>query len=404
MPYRYTNIRIVDPANGIHTIEYQPFSLWRVAYAAAEETVQGAPLTSAWLRLFSAHLSRLETTKLRWRGDLAESAEMRQVYSAMYGRYFSRALLASRFDITDFVPLYGNITRIANGVTVHRISSGDIPDWIAWDPVHRCYVLAEAKGRLTGSVGNFLTQMPACIGSGKAQFSRVAVRNSRKQKIRTRNWVVGNLWSTDERIREPVSLLWDPDGEGEELSDDEIPRHARALRAHRMANIAAGLGRPGAIREAAASLGLALKIAIEPSKDIIPYEDTGPSEIILSPEDLTPRDRTAYYERRLGPVRIERRLLEPIEKPASDAHEDVYAAALITPLGVRPILDSADLDAAKRIQARARDGDHTAMIYGLSIRAMEGENKRALWLSANGIVSPDGAGLFNLKDVNVSEA
>ena len=356
------------------------------------------PLTSAWLDLFSAHLSESETTKLRWRGDLAESAEMRQVYSAMYGRYFCRALLASRFGITDFVPLRGNTTPIDNGVTVSRILNGDIPDWFAWDPVNNCYVLAEAKGRLTGNIGNFLTQMPTCIRSGKAQFSRVEVRNSRDQKIRTRNWVVANLWSTDERKREPVSLLWDPDGDGDDLSDDEIPSNANAIRKHRIANIAIGLGRPEAIREDTDGFGLALKIAIEPSEDIIPSEE------ILPLEDDISRYRTVYYESQLDSRKLERHLLQPIEKPSLDAHEDVYVAALITPLGVRPILNSADLEAMKLIQAQARDGGHTAMLFGLSISALEGEKKRPLWLSADGIVSPDGTGLFNLKEVNVSEA
>lgn len=398
MPYRYTNIRIVDPANSIDTIEYRPFNLWWAAHAAAEETVQGAPLVLAWLRLFSAHLSESETTKLRWQGDLAENAEMRRVYSAMYSRYFSRALLSSRFGITNFVPLRVNNTPIDNGVTVSRILNGDLPDWIAWDPNLNCYVLAEAKGRLTGNVLNFLTEMPACIGSGKAQFSRVEVRNSRHQKIKTRNWVVANLWSTDERDREPVSLLWDPEGDGVDLSDDEIPGNANAIREHRIANIAKGLGRPEAIGKDADDTGLSLRIAIEPSEDIIPSEE------FLSVKGIMPRDPTDYYQLRLGSVMNERQLLEPIEKPSHDVHEDLYAAALITPLGIRPILDSADLEATKLRQAQTQDGADTAMIYGLSINAMRGEKQRALWLSADGIVSPDGTSLFNLKGVNISEA
>lgn len=404
MPSRDTNIRIVDPTNNIDTIEYRPFSLWWAAHAAAEETVQGAPLTSAWLRLFSTHLSKAETTKLRWRGDLAENTEMRRVYSAMYGRYFSRALLASRFGITDFVPLRANNTPFVNGVTVSRILNGDLPDWIAWDPNLNCYVLAEAKGRLTGGVLNFLTEMPACIRSGKAQFSRVVVRNALHQKIKTRNWVVANLWSTDERDREPVSLLWDPEGDGVDLSDDEIPGNANAIREHRIANIAKGLGRPEAIRKDADDTGLSLRIAIEPSEDIIPSEDIMPSEGFLSVDRIMLRDPTDYYQRRLDSVMNERQLLEPVEKPSHDVHEDLYAAALITPLGIRPILDSADLEATKLIQAQTRDGVDTAMIYGLSINAMRGENQRALWLSADGIVSPDGTSLFNLKGVNLSEA
>ena len=63
-----------------------------------------------------AHLSSKEMRILRWRGDFAESAEMRRAYSAMYGRYFSRALLASRFGFTDFVPLSRNRTIITSAV------------------------------------------------------------------------------------------------------------------------------------------------------------------------------------------------------------------------------------------------------------------------------------------------
>ena len=112
MSYRYTNIRIVDPITGGDTIERRPFDLMWAALAAAEETMQGGPLIPAWLGLFQSHLSVKDTATLRWRKDLAESTEMRRAYSAMYGRFFSRALLASKFGFINFVPLERNVTQI----------------------------------------------------------------------------------------------------------------------------------------------------------------------------------------------------------------------------------------------------------------------------------------------------
>ena len=135
MLYRNTIIRIVDPNTGGNCIEHRQFDLHWAALAAAEETLQGGPLYSAWLRLFQTHLSN-NARKLQWRGDLAESAEMRRAYSAIYGRYFSRGILASRLEVTDFVSLERKNTTIKDGVTVNRKSKGDIPDWIAWDPIN----------------------------------------------------------------------------------------------------------------------------------------------------------------------------------------------------------------------------------------------------------------------------
>ena len=94
-------------------------------------------------------------------------------YSGLYGRYFARALLASRLGITDFVSLNRNSTQIPDGVSVERIDTGDIPDWIAWDPQENTYVLGEAKGCLTGSAQQFLGRTPSCVDAGKVQFTRV---------------------------------------------------------------------------------------------------------------------------------------------------------------------------------------------------------------------------------------
>ena len=171
MPYRYTFIRIVDPSAGLDRTEYRPFNLLWAALAASEETMQGSLMASAWLELFQSHLSAHGTNILRWQGDLAESAEMRRAYSAMYGRYFSRGLLASRRGFTDFASLENGCAVLKGGVTVKRSKKGDTPDWIAWDPAAGSYVLAEAKGRLTGDEDDFLYSVPSCIKNGKASLA-----------------------------------------------------------------------------------------------------------------------------------------------------------------------------------------------------------------------------------------
>ena len=402
MPHRYTNIRIVDPITTSDTIERRPFDLIWAALAAAEETMQGGPLTPAWLSLFQAHLSARDTATLRWREDLAESTEMRRAYSAMYGRFFSRALLASRFGFTNFVPLERNITRLGKAATVRRKKKGDIPDWIAWDPAASSYVLAEAKGCLTGRDRSFLYGTPTCIGAGKAQFDRVIVRNARGRKIRTRNWVAANLWATDVRGRRSVSVLWDPDEDGEELSDDDIPENATAIREHRINNIAVGLGRQGSLRLGAEALGQAVRIAIDPSGEDLPPE---PPKEQLPPElprqQLPPEPPTDQTTKIVSDdVNIP--IFPSLNVPAREPHSDVYVAALVTPLGIRPILNREDFEAVRNVQRQVRDENGLAMIYGLSKHALAAKDYRCeLWLSAGGIASPDGAGLFDLKLVQM---
>ena len=383
MPYRYTQLRVVEPTKNLDRIEIRPVSLWWAALAAAEETMQGAPLASAWLRLFKDHLSDDETWMLRWKGDLAESAEMRRAYSAMYGRYFSRALLASSFGFTNFVPLSRNDTLIENGVTVRRTNRGDIPDWIAWDPDSQSYVLAEAKGSLTGRDRNFLNETPTCVGAGKAQFGRVEVRDSHNRIIRTRNWVAANLWTTDERPRWSVSLLWDPEGDGKELLPDEKSANAAAIREHRIANIATGLGRKRELLPVAEGLGQIVRISIQPSKDDPPPPPTEDYKIW---RDLKDSDSHVVTQ---------------IDRPR-DKHEGIYVAALITPLGIRPIRDDDDLEALLTAQ---QDGNEPAMIYGISRDALTNTDyKQVTWLSGGGLAAPDGAVLCDLQQIEFDAA
>lgn len=72
--YRWTRHRVFKAPNDDKEGQVA-IRMWWIAHAAAEETLQGSPFTSAWLKLFRTHLSTRDDYWLRWRGDLAESAE-----------------------------------------------------------------------------------------------------------------------------------------------------------------------------------------------------------------------------------------------------------------------------------------------------------------------------------------
>jgi len=367
MPFRYTHLRKVDPTAKIDDIEFRPLSLWRAALAAAEETVHGAPIAAAWLQLFASHLSSSESRQLRWRDDLADSTEMRRTFSGLYARYFARALLASELGITYLIPLDRDVTQIGGGVTVTRVDGGDIPDWIGWDTRAGGYVLAEAKGRLSGSEQQFRCGMPRCVTVGKEQFKRVEVRNSSGRRVAVRTWIAAILWSTDERDRAPVSLLWDPPSDGDPLESKEIPRHAAAIRSHHNSVTVSRLG----------GLDFTVRIAVQPSKDA-----RQPAEV-QAIDDGRPHS---------------------FGRPASEPHESDYKAAVISSLGIRPIRNEADLQATQELGRRAKETGESVMFFGVADTRSQSDNPQQLpWLSDNGIASTDGLSLFHLADVEFKE-
>ncbi len=289
---------------------------------------------------------------------------------------------------------FSAISKSQNRQTLRR---GDVPDWIAWDPRLRSYVLAEAKGRLGGSVDGFLSQTPACISSGKAQFDRVEVRETSGRTIRTSNWVAANRWCTDQRGRAPVCLLWDPDGEGEQLLEEEIPRHAAAVRRKRVEGIAAGLGHPGFPEGETEPVGRTVHIAAAPSVSSELPEMLEPLELAAIPQ--APDDERRLPVAGREPVVVTRREAEP---RSQEGHEDAYVAAVITRFGITPIVDQSGVDAARAAQDRARSGEEPALIYGISGGVLTGpEAGRPGWWSGPGIATPDGAGLFDVTQVEI---
>ena len=377
MSYRLTHIRIKGPKQVSRPATEQPLSLWWVALAAAEETLQGRPLAPEWLRLFSNHLSTSEPKKLRWGGDLAESAELRRAYSALYGRFFARALLASQLGFTDFVPLKTKITTLPGGTTITRTKRGDIPDWVAWDPQTKNYVLCEAKGNLTGNENAFLKGKPACIEEGKKQFQRVKISNSAGKRIKTQNWVAANLWSTDLRPRESVSLLWDPPGRGIAIPESERDAHANGMRRRYLANIAYRLGLTGLSATSRDYAGQLLRISVKPS------------------------DRAESTTVRQEDVEAKKMLIG--QEPPTHHQEISAATVVITPFGIRPIKDADDLVALHVMQRNMNQTREPAMVFCVSSSALQAaERSRELWLSENGIATPGGLGLFDLRKVEVS--
>ena len=89
-------------------------------------------------------------------------------------------------------------------------------------------------------------------------------------------------------------------------------------------------------------------------------------------------------------------------RPSREPHEGDYLAAIITPLGVRPIRDGDDLQAAHAVRERADRTGEPAMIFGLAKAALNAtKSEQAPWLSENGIASPDGLSLFNLRNAEI---
>lgn len=365
MPFRWINVRTVEPGANIDVVKSRPLSLWRVALAAAEETIHGAPIASAWLRLFASHLSASERILLRWRDDLAESTELRRTFSGLYGRYFARALLASELGITDLISLGRDGTHIPGGVRVERVDRGDIPDWIGWDAREGSYVLAEAKGRLTGSEQEFLCRTPRCVTVGKEQFKRVEVRDASGRMVADRSWVAAILWSTDERDRAPVSILWDPPSDGEPLGPEEVHQHANAIRNHRNDIIASRLGNPDFV----------VRVAIKPSEG-----GTHPPA-----EQSIDHSRSHLFDR-----------------VSKEQHVSDYQAAVISALGIQPIRNDADLQETQALRQRTKNNGESVMIFGISdTRSEAGRSQERPWVSYNGIASTDGLSLFSLADAEL---
>lgn len=370
---RWLYRRTVDAAGASHVVLHA-LNLWWIAAAAAEETIQGTAMASAFLTLFDGHLSTTDTTWLRWREDLATSAEMRRAYSALYGRFFARGMLQHVQGFTNFTPLHTDQTSVGS-ITVARVETGDIPDWIAWDPAAQVHVLGEAKGNLTGSEGQFRTGTPGCIMNGKDQFERVSVVNSAGAQLWVDGWVGASLWATDQRDRRPVFVAWDPLHKGLRLDGQQAEEEARKMRRAWLASLADGFDEP-ALREGAGGLGPTVFVYARASAYRAPR---------------SPQQQLA----RLTP-----RVDEVIDQPSHEWHAGRYVPAILTRHGLRPMRGRAAVGELLGLQRRAIHEGEPLWFVGLHADAASANARaRKPWMSDYGVVTPSGLAVLDLRKV-----
>lgn len=424
--YRWTTHRVFDGTSD--RVEKAALSMWWLARAAAEETLQGSPLAVAWLKLFRAHLSQNDSYWLRWRGSLAESAELRRAYSGLYGRFFAKALLSNHLGLTNFTSLERNGVQVGTGpVHVVRDGKGDIPDWIAWDDANSRYVLCEAKGSLTAN--DFLDPFgPSCAREGKKQFARVKTFNG-TTLIHPAQWVAATRWATDVRGGDPITLLWDPPVDETTFEEDEAAIHRTAITRAWLDSLAPALGWTGAddlIAEERSTTALAIKTDPGPIPETEDWptieNDTGPYDSIspIGPRPLVETravlrevdDRTAGPTERFGfepfypklvpsPLYPDRQRLDP-PPPEKHSHSGTYISVVITPFGITPIRSQSDFESLLRVQERARNLEQPAMLVGLPLGLDPSRRKDPrTWLDGAGISSPDGLAVFDLRRIDV---
>ncbi|MDO1585388.1 hypothetical protein [Rhizobium oryzicola] len=370
-------------------------SLWRAALSASEETLQTGFMSVAWQNLFRNQLSQTDRVWLRWKDDLGSSAEIRRAYSALYGRFFARAVLSSNLTLSYFIPLRRDITTLTNGVTVNRIASGDIPDWVAWDHQHGGYALGEAKGALTGEADALWgPSQPKCVTSGKAQFARVEIRDTHGAKIASRDWVGANFWATDRRPRMPMALLWDPPSEGRELTEDEIAAHRQAIATRWVMSLLPGFGRTELLRMRRQPIenfdGPIVRITARRGD---PLREDKREGGYFSPEPEPKSEEIALY----------RLLYYPPSEPFSDhGHEGSYIVVLPTLGGLVPINSESRWQDLLTVQKEAIRKNRMAMIVGLNIGTILNPGvDHKHWLGDTGFANREGLSIFDIRSVKL---
>ena len=406
--YRCPRHRVLD-ASGNDKRGHAAISMWWIARAAAEETLQGSPFTSAWIKLFRTHLSTRDDYWLRWRGDLAESAELRRTYSGLYGRFFARALLTHHLGFTRFLSLKRNGLEVQGSVKVERTSEGDIPDWLAWDDRHSLFVLCEAKGSLTAR--DFLSPgTPKCVGNGKQQFNRVMTHEGGRI-IHPARWVAATRWATDVRNGDPTTILWDPPVKYPPFDEEEATRHRVAMTRAWLNRIAPGMGWTDADdllsreREREALLVGAEPGSIPESSDWDPFEDEHDGDITEATLGGTLMQAEGARRREIedsisglsdSELYANTTNLQPPNQESS-AHEHRYIAAVITRFGIRPVKTSDDVDTMRRAQDRARDREEPAMLVGVPLGIDPASSSIGdSWLDGAGIAQAGNLAVFDL--------
>ncbi len=415
MNYRWARHRVLDSA-GVDKTGYSAISLIAVALAAAEETLQGSPLVSAWLKLFSAQLSQDDAYWLRWRGDFAESAELRRAYSGLYGRFFARTLLTQHLGLSRFLSLKRSGLNIPGSISVVRKASGDIPDWIAWDERNARFVLCEAKGSLS-STDFHAANGPKCVLSGKDQFGRVETFDG-STKIYPAEWVAATRWATDERLVTPTTILWDPPTDHLAFEPADVLRHREAITRAWLNSIAPGLGWRSADdllskERQRESILIVAKPGPPPPERQWPVPDepsfSASVDVEFKPSVLQTSEAGLGIRQSIDGNRYDRLLETNLYSDTSllearaheeSPHEGVYLMSLITRFGIRPVRSREDVEAMRRAQESAQRLEEPAMLVGIpSGFDPTSPKSRGDWIDDAGIGSKNDLAIFDLRMV-----
>lgn len=241
---RHIHRREVDRSGLISTnVNPEQFDLRWAAWAAAVETLQIDLVASGWMNLFAALLMPAPTTELRWSGSgPGANAEVKRAYSALMGRFFGRAILRRDHGCRWLRQVFDGL-ELAPGVYLRRRAGqeGDLPDWVGWDDINGCWVVAEAKGSHDQS--DWTVGIPPPLRTALRQLDRIEIVDG-SGPIAFKNWAVACRWGTELNGRSPVIITCDPDNEGRQLEDWEVAQHREEARARWTADLLEGLGRP----------------------------------------------------------------------------------------------------------------------------------------------------------------
>ena len=218
------------------------FDLRWAAWGAAVETLQIDLVASGWMNLFSALLEPSPSVELRWLGTgPGSNAEVKRAYSALFGRFFGRAVLRRDHHCRWLRQVHDGM-ELSPGIFLQRRLGfpGDLPDWVGWDDLHNCLVVAEAKG--SHDRGNWNGMLPAPIRTALDQLDRVEIVDA-AGPLYFKKWAVGCRWGTVANAKAPTIVTCDPPREGRVLEPAEARQVRAETRARWVADLLEAVGR-----------------------------------------------------------------------------------------------------------------------------------------------------------------
>lgn len=241
-----TIVRRIDYPQSSVVMPAHEIDLSLVAQAAAIETLQIDLVARGWIGLFDALLQPASATNaLVWRqSGPGGEAEIKRAYSALFGRFFGRAILRHEHHCQNLRQVSDGLS-IAPGYSVrrrpHASAEGDLPDWIGWNGQRNCWSVCEAKGSYARS--DWRSRRPPVVARAMTQIGRVEVIDPSGLQVQTKDWAVASRWGTVDNGREPVIMTEDPLSKGRELSQLEAQFCARHAHAQFVADLVQGMGR-----------------------------------------------------------------------------------------------------------------------------------------------------------------